>query len=116
MELATEVHINRVNHCPCGETVIESYKGADSSKKQYQKESLFVYLKGSKEQQEKLRIEQRELYDHFQKIWDLRNRHLVRKDFPLQILFFLVCCFDPGCCHPVCRAHEIVVVHVVGTT
>ena len=34
MELATEVYINRVNHCPCGETVIELYKGADSSEKQ----------------------------------------------------------------------------------
>lgn len=55
MELATEVHI--MNHCPCGETVIESYKGVDSSEKQYLRESLLVYLKGSKEQQEKLRIE-----------------------------------------------------------
>lgn len=55
MELATEVHI--MNHCPCGETVIESYKGVDSSEKQYLRESLLMYLKGSKEQQEKLRIE-----------------------------------------------------------
>lgn len=86
--------------------MIELYKGADSSEKQKLRESLLVYLKGSKDQQEKLRIEHRELYDHFQKIWDLRNRHLVRKDLPLQYPFFLVCCFERGCCHPVCRARE----------
>ena len=31
---------------------------------------------------------------------------MVRKDLPLQYLFFLVCCFEPGCCHPVCRSGE----------
>ena len=51
-------------------------------------------------------MEHRELYDYFQKTWELRSRHLVRKDLPIQYLFFLVCCLQPGCCHPVCRAHE----------
>ena len=30
MDLATDVYISRANHCPCGETVINLYKGADS--------------------------------------------------------------------------------------
>ena len=106
MELAAEVYINRVNRCPCGETVIELYQGADSSEKQKLRESLLVYLKGSKADREKLKMEHRESYDYFQKIWDLRSRHLVRKDLPVQYLFFLLCCFQPECCHPVCRARE----------
>ena len=106
MKLATEVYINRVNHCPCGETVIELYEGADSTEMQKLRESLIVYLKGTKVNQEKLKTEQRDLYDYFQKIWELRNRHLIHKDIPLQYLFFLVCCFQPGCCHPICKAHE----------
>ena len=96
MKLATEVYINRVNHCSCGETVIELYEGADSTEMQKLRESLIVYLKGTKVNQEKLKTEQRDLYDYFQKIWELRNRHLIHKDIPLQYLFFLVCCFQPG--------------------
>ncbi len=34
MDLATDVYISRANHCPCGETTISLYKGADSSEKQ----------------------------------------------------------------------------------
>ena len=34
MELATDVYINRVNNCPCGDTVIHMYRGADSSDEQ----------------------------------------------------------------------------------
>ena len=33
MDLATEVYLNRVNECPCGETTIALFKGADSSHK-----------------------------------------------------------------------------------
>ena len=105
MQLAIDVYINRVNRCPCGETVIELYRGADSSDKQKLRQSLLVFLKGSKADKERLKIEQQELYDYFQEIWDLRSRHLVPK-LPMQYLFFLVCCFQRGCCHPICRAHE----------
>ncbi len=31
MDLATEVYMNRVNGCPCGETNIHLFKGADST-------------------------------------------------------------------------------------
>ena len=34
MELATSVYIDRVNHSPCGDTVIHLYQGADSSNTQ----------------------------------------------------------------------------------
>jgi hypothetical protein len=103
MELATEAYINRVNHSPCGETVIQLYKGADSSTKQHMRTYLLQYLKGSKEQKEALKREQREYYDYFDMIWNLRNQHMV-KDIPLQYLFFLKCCFQPNCCHPVCKS------------
>ena len=55
MELATEVYMNRVNHCPCGETEIELYRGADSSENQKMRESLLVYLKGSKRDKEEFK-------------------------------------------------------------
>ena len=64
---------------------------------------LLQYLKGSKEQKETLKREQREYYDYFDMIWNLRNQHMV-KDIPLQYLFFLKCCFQPNCCHPVCKS------------
>lgn len=45
-ELATDVYIDRVNGCPCGETVIHLYRGADSSSLQQKWKDLLVYLKG----------------------------------------------------------------------
>ena len=40
MDLATDVYISRTNHCPCGETTIGLYKGADSSQKQEERKYL----------------------------------------------------------------------------
>ena len=48
MELA-DVYINRVNNCPCGDTVIHMYRGADSSDEQEKRKYILQYLKGSKE-------------------------------------------------------------------
>ena len=48
LDLATDVYINRVNNCPCGETVIHLYKGADSGSLQEERKHLLVFLKGSR--------------------------------------------------------------------
>ena len=105
MELATDVYINRVNHSPFGETVIQLYRGSDSKQKQEIRESLLIFLKGSKRDKVKLKNDNRELYDYFEMVWDLKNRHLL-PHHPVQYLFCLVCCFQQGCCHPICRKRE----------
>ena len=104
MMLATEVYINRVNHCPCGETTIELFPGTNSEEKQKLRESLIIFLKGSQADRSRLKSDSSELYDYFNKVWNLRDRHL-RKDVPSQYLFSLVCCLQEGCCHPICMAH-----------
>lgn len=43
LQLATDIYIDRVNKSPCGETVIHLYQGADSNKKQEERESLLVF-------------------------------------------------------------------------
>lgn len=41
------------------------------------------------------------MYDYFQKIWDLRTRHMV-KNLPAHYVFQLLPCFQNECIHPVC--------------
>ena len=106
MDLATDVYISRTNHCPCGETVINMYKGADSSQKQEERKFLIQYLKGSKKQKELVKHEHPELYSNFEKVWALRQRHMV-KNVPSQYIFFLVCCLELYCLHPICKSQNV---------
>ena len=50
MHLATEVYINKVNRCPCGEGSIHVIEGTDSSKLQELRAKVIQFLKGSKQQ------------------------------------------------------------------
>lgn len=99
MDLATDVYISRANHCPCGETVINLYKGADSSEKQVRK-ILIQYLKGSKQQEESIKHDHPELYHYFKQVWAIREHH----SLPTQYIFHLVCCLKPDCSHPICKS------------
>ena len=105
MELATNVYINRVNDAPCGDTVIHLYNGANSSEQQVVRKYFLQYCKGTKKQKEALKRERPELYNYFDTVWQLKERHSI-KGLPPQYAFFLVCCFDPSCCHPVCRSEQ----------
>lgn len=89
MDLATDVYISCANHCPCGETVINLYKGADSSEKQEVRKILIQYLKGSKQQQESIKHDHPELYHYFKQVWAIRERHMVTS-LPTQCIFFLL--------------------------
>ena len=102
LELATSVYIDRVNNCPCGETVIHLHRGADSASLQ-KREHLIVYLKGSKVKKDQLQREEPELYKYFETIWEMRQTHEV-PGLPSQYLYLLVCCFQQGCPHPLCQA------------
>ena len=53
LELAIDIYLDRVNLCPCGDGVIQLFKGADSSL-QLQRDKLKFFLKGSKKKKEQL--------------------------------------------------------------
>ena len=106
MKLATEVYINRVNQCPCGDSVIHLYPGADSSKQQQMRKFLLQFLKGSKKEKTNLMNKEPAYYEYFEKVWNLRKRHMV-KGLPPQYAFFLLCCLSNDCCHPLCASAEM---------
>jgi len=56
MQLATDVYINRVNGCPCGEGNISLFEGAGSTKLQELRSVLIKFLKGFKLQKATLKI------------------------------------------------------------
>ena len=44
LDLAIDVYLDRVNRCPCGDGVIELYKGATSTQEQYFHDKLKIFL------------------------------------------------------------------------
>ena len=105
LDMATSVYIERVNNCPFGETVIKLFKGADSSEYQRQRQHLIIYLKGSGKKRDKLQSEQPQFFAYFDKVTEVKRRHQMG-GLPSQYLFYLVCCFQSDCPHPVCRNGE----------
>ena len=99
--LAIDTYISRVNKCPCGDSEITLYKGADSSSYQKIREKLLIFLKGSKKMKLKLESEDPVMFRHFQKVWKVRNDHMVA-NLPPQYIFYLICCFKNDCTHPIC--------------
>ena len=95
LELAIDVYLDRVNHCECGDGVINLYKGADSQQQQGYRENIKIFLKGSKKKKEELKRTHADIYNLFESVWDMRERHLI-KGYPKQYIYFLVCCFQPS--------------------
>ena len=102
LHLAITAYISRVDGCPCGETTIKLLQGSDSQSYQEIQKNLDVFLKGSKKQKKVLGQEQPELYAKFRNVWSVRNQHMV-VGLPSSYIFFLRCCFKPGCVHPLCQ-------------
>ena len=100
-DLAIDVYIGRVNNSTCDNTRIRLYKGADSTVLQGMRSKLNIFLKGSAKSKDKLCEEDPDQYRYFQKIWDIRRRHMV-PNLPSYI-FYLLCCYQNGCPHPVCQ-------------
>ena len=103
LDLATSVYINRVNHCPCGETVIHLYRGADSTDIQDKRRKLLVFLKGTKKKREELCRDEPELFAYFNTVWQMKQRHEI-PGLPSQYLYVLICCFQKTCPHPLCQS------------
>jgi len=103
LSVAIDAYISRVNGCPCGDTTIHLYRGAESGNSQAKREKLLVFLKGSKREKEGLKHNNPELFKEFQEVWNVRNNHLVT-GLPSQYVFFLLCCYQKGCSHGLCQA------------
>ncbi len=101
-DLAIDAYISRVDNSPCGSTTIKLYKGADSSTLRQTRNKLLEFLKGPIRSKDKLRREDPNLFAYFQKIWHIRNRHMV-PNLPSYI-FYLLCCYHEHCPHPVCQS------------
>lgn len=102
LDLAITAYVSRVDGCPCGETTIKLFRGSDSHTYQDIQKHLDVFLKGSKKQKRELEQARPELYAKFQKVWSVRSGHMV-VGLPSSYIFFLKCCFKPGCIHPLCQ-------------
>lgn len=89
--------------CPRGNTTIRLFEGSTAQEHHDTSEKLQVFLKGSIKQKQTLEREHPSLFSHFKKIWGIRNRHMVI-GLPSSYIYFLSCCFDPNCRHPVCQS------------
>ena len=90
LNLAISAYINWVNGCPCGDTTIQLYRGADTSSSEHLQARfhLLTFLKGSRAAKEKLQRENPVMYTDFQLVWDIRRRHMVQ-NYLLSMSFFL---------------------------
>ena len=101
MDTATDIYISRCNGAPCGDSVIHLFRGSDSSASQKLRSYVLTFLKGSEEQKAEIRQKNPEEYRLIDSVWQLRQRHMVR-DLPAQYFFYLRCCQEKDCCHPLC--------------
>jgi len=100
---AIDVYIDRVDGSPCGTTAIKQYRGIEAAQELENQDKLLLFLKGSKKQKDQLRKDDPELFSGLQKVWDVRNAHLIHQ-LPSQYIFYLVCCYKEFCLHPRCQA------------
>lgn len=101
MNLAIEAYISRVDKAPCGDTVINLYRGAESTEEQDIRKKLLIFLKGSNTKKRDLASQDPTLYANFQLVWRVRKNHMVC-GLPSYV-FFLLCCFQSDCPHPRCK-------------
>ena len=84
---AADIYIERVNHCPCGDTNIHIFKGADSTELQKKRTKLMTFLKGSQKKKDELFSDDPELFKYFQQVWSVRENHM-HLGLPMQYIFY----------------------------
>lgn len=105
LELAIEIYIKRVDQSPCGESLIHLFRGADAPVEHHaSREYLKIFLKGSRKNKATLQQEHPQVYEQISEVMDLRRRHMMT-GYPSQYVFYLLCCFEPDCIHPLCKKH-----------
>lgn len=102
LESAIYLYIDRVDGAPCASTQIHLIKGADSTSRQEENDLLKIFLKGKKDEKKELERNNPSMYSRFQKIWQLREKHLHKK-LPAKYIFYLTCCYDKTCIHEICK-------------
>ena len=108
LEAAMDVYISAVNGSRYHGTKIHLMKGATGStadEYQQKRAKLLIFLRGTKKQKKIFEREDPKLYEYFEKIWNIRNRHMV-KDLPPNYIFMLLPCFEKNCLHVVCKQGE----------
>lgn len=93
---AIDIYIQRCGKSPCGQTVIHPYRGAESD--QIRQKMLLTFLKCNKQTKEELQSSEPATYEHFLKVWEVRERHIVPY-LPLQYIFCLRCCYKKKNAH-----------------
>ena len=104
MEAALQVYLDRVNEIPFGSSVIKMYRGATDQRAAQMKQErtdLLVFPRGTKSAKKELK-EKPNHYHHFEEIWSIRERHMV-KNSPSEYVFVLRACYEAECNHPICH-------------
>lgn len=107
LRTATQVYINRCDGAPAGSSTIKLVEGCrddTAAEIHARKPHLLTFLKGTMKKKEELKQQHPDLHAHFQKVWDLRERHMQR-DLP-HYIFQLLPCYDKCCPHPVCQREK----------
>jgi len=79
LQKALDVYLSHVNYCPCGDTVIQLFEGADANDFMVYREHLRTFLKGSKTFLKKiLHQEHPGLYKLLKDVWELREQHMIK--------------------------------------
>ena len=67
-----------------------------------QRPDLLCFLNGTKKDQLELKKSKPGIYEYFESVWAVRERHMV-KGLPSQYAFMLVTCNNIKCIHPLCQ-------------
>ena len=110
LDLATDVYIDRVNDAPCGDCTISLVKGArsdDETSLNKRRADLLCFLNGKKQDRAKLKKSKAALFEYFESVWGVRQRHMV-KGLPKHYVFIIVTslCCDKECSHALCKHGE----------
>ena len=70
-----------------------------------------MFLKSSKKELCKLKETDPDLYKHCEKVWGVRKRRVVM-ELLSQYVFFLHCCYEAECCHPLCETFPHSLYHI----
>ena len=105
MEAALQVYLDRVNEILFGSFVIKMYRGTtdqEAAQMKRERTDLLVFLRGKKSAKKELKEKKPDQYHHFEQIWSLRERHMV-KNLPSEYVFALRACYEVECNHPICQ-------------
>lgn len=67
------------------------------------REALLTYLRGNKEEKDKLKIEKPDLFKHFNEIWQIREDHMYKSLPTYTFVLYTGLCKNINCIHPKCK-------------